>query len=327
MSKIVYLLGAGASCNCLPTVAQLKDRIQALIDKLRDDEFNIIEQPNLIENKPNSHLIQKFIDDLSWMNELNSNHYSIDTVAKKLFLTGENLNYQRLKYILSNYFLIEQKLNKPDNRYDFFFASVLSHLHKLPKNLKILSWNYDNQFELSFKEYLHDKSAANARSHLKINEKFNVGLWEEKDPFIYKINGSCGISDYNGGSNSLLGFFQLSTNDFVKEVIKHHYIIMSSISHFPSMSFSWEKPEVSLKWIENIMIDCDVLVAIGYSFPFFNREIDKKIFSSGNLEKIYVQNPNAEEIIEKMNGMHIFSRNTQFVPNKSTSEFLIPFEF
>ena len=43
--------------------------------------------------------------------------------------------------------------------------------------------------------------------------------------------------------------------------------------------------------------DARILVIIGYTFPFFNREIDREIFSNmPNLEKIYVQDPNADKV-------------------------------
>jgi hypothetical protein len=43
---------------------------------------------------------------------------------------------------------------------------------------------------------------------------------------------------------------------------------------------------------KEIIIGSDILVIIGYSFPFFNREIDKEIFNvlcQTGLKKIYYQ--------------------------------------
>jgi hypothetical protein len=327
MSKIVYLLGAGASCKCLPTVAQIKDRIPILIESLKNDKYLLNDQHPLIEGKINSEVIDRFIDDLAWMNDLNSNHYSIDTVAKKFSLTNDERNYKRLKLIISNYFLIEQKLNKPDDRYDFFFASILSDGIQLPKDIKILSWNYDNQFELSFSEYCHDKTTNTARHILQVHEKFYRGIHQVDDPFIYRINGSLGQFSRDGNYNSFLDMFQSSERDFIRRIVVNHFTSLSSNNFYSGLSYSWERPGITSDSIEKIMKNCQVLVTIGYSFPFFNREIDRKILSSPNLEKIYIQNPNSEEIEEKIKGIHLFSSNTQFIPNKSTSEFLIPFEF
>lgn len=68
-------------------------------------------------------------------------------------------------------------------------------------------------------------------------------------------------------------------------------------------TFAWEKSTKSaellryrMKISQNIVKDSDVLVVIGYSFPLFNRLIDKEIFNSltesGKLKKIYYQDPN-----------------------------------
>lgn len=327
MSKIVYLIGAGASCQSLPMVSQIKDRIPNLIGLIKKDSFGLNDQHTIIPGKSNLEIIDKFIEDLEWMNQLNSNHYSIDTFAKKLFLTKDKINYCRLKLILSNYFLIEQKLNKPDIRYDFFFASIFSNEVDLPKDIKILSWNYDNQFELSLGEYIHDRSLNSARQSLRVQEKFYNGIHEEPDPFLYRINGSFGYFTDDESYKNFLDLYSLSQREFLRKILIHHNSNLNSDNYKSGLSYSWEKPKITFDYIDNIMKDCEVLVSIGYSFPFFNREVDKKIFSSSNLDKIYIQDPCADEIIEKIKGMHVFSRNTSFVPNKSLTEFLIPFEF
>jgi len=54
---------------------------------------------------------------------------------------------------MSIFFTAEQVRMQPDYRYDSFFASILNDLQSFPENIKILSWNYDLQFEISFAEY------------------------------------------------------------------------------------------------------------------------------------------------------------------------------
>jgi len=86
------------------------------------------------------------------------NHASIDTFAKKLYIKNEQHNLLRLKATLSCYFLILQGLNNVDQRYDTFFASITNKDENenviLPDNIKIISWNYDIQFEKAFNIYL-----------------------------------------------------------------------------------------------------------------------------------------------------------------------------
>ncbi len=71
------------------------------------------------------------------------------------------------------------------------------------------------------------------------------------------------------------------------------------------LKFAWENlnPDYSLKkddCLEKALLIAErtqILVIIGYSFPGFNREIDKKIFNKMlGLKKIYIQSPNAESI-------------------------------
>ena len=71
-------------------------------------------------------------------------------------------------------------------------------------------------------------------------------------------------------------------------------------------------------------------VVIGYTFPFFNREIDRKVFElMPNLKTIYVQDPNAENImknvdpvlsdLQRANGINVN-------PIINTDQFFLPSE-
>ena len=68
------------------------------------------------------------------------------------------------------------------------------------------------------------------------------------------------------------------------------------------ISYAWEKewgsdrdyPYVNerLNYAKAAARAAEILVVIGYSFPFFNREIDKIIFSEmPTIKKIYFQDP------------------------------------
>ena len=54
------------------------------------------------------------------------------------------------------------------------------------------------------------------------------------------------------------------------------------------------------------MMHTKVIVIIGYSFPYFNREIDKLLFKDlGGIDKIYIQDLNGEKIKEYLLGSNI----------------------
>ncbi len=74
-----------------------------------------------------------------------------------------------------------------------------------------------------------------------------------------------------------------------------------------------------------------ILVVIGYSFPFFNREVDKKIINnikkSGNLfKKIYYQDP-IKDGQQLRSQFDIKAGHVEIVHIKDTTNFFVPFEY
>lgn len=160
MSKIVYIFGAGASfgkrdkdhniLEGLPIIDELAFRINKMINKIRINDTEINSQ-----HKATSKQVDTLIENLEWLKTASENHKTVDTFAKKLFVTKNAVDYNRLKNALSAYLTLEQLFNKPDSRYDAFIASLLgSTIDDFPKDVSILSWNYDCQFEIAYSEYL-----------------------------------------------------------------------------------------------------------------------------------------------------------------------------
>lgn len=141
----------------------LKDRTR---ENLNEQAFETL--PPLV--KEHNHIISKFIDDMNWLKKEAFHHQTIDTLAKKFYLT-ENADLKKLKRTLITYFTIEQLLFIPsapnedysfnktkELRYDSFFAAILekgpnNHI-SVKSNIKILTWNYDQQIELALKAYV-----------------------------------------------------------------------------------------------------------------------------------------------------------------------------
>jgi len=115
---ITYLFGAGASCEVLPLVDNITERMYALAVKLKKYSGKI--DPNL-ETELNS-----LVRDIKELSEEAAGHASIDTYAGKLFLTQNEKKLVWLKKVLSFYFLLEQFFldGKTDRRYDLFWASL-----------------------------------------------------------------------------------------------------------------------------------------------------------------------------------------------------------
>jgi hypothetical protein len=117
---------------------------------------------------------------------------------------------------------------------------------------------------------------------------------------IYKINGTAGF--YNGTDHEDRYPWEDSISVF-DAVLKTYAIAMDDgYNLVPALSFAWEDEHKYssglgiIELAERAAMQTDALVIIGYSFPFFNREIDKRII--GVLDpstKIYIQDrdPNA----------------------------------
>lgn len=335
MSKVTFLFGAGASAESIPVVNKINDRLAEVVELLKKSEFDLSDQeyfPHL-PNKSKQQYRNELISDFEWLLSESKNHYSIDTFAKKLFITWEDYDLNRLKIVLSIYFHIIQSLEKPDSRYDSFLAAILKTSTTLEFELDILSWNYDFQLELAMAEYSGQRDIHHNGSLLNVNQK-NLSFRHEDHPFgVFKLNGSACLADKTRFRHYI--FYQILHEEFTIEqfenVVKQYGYKDLPSSDKPSslLSFAWEEEnqqsilELCTKRMEN----CEVLVVIGYSFPFFNRSVDRKIFGKlPKLRKIYVQDLKANEVIERIEAIIGSNSGIQLVPRFDVSQFLLPNE-
>ena len=331
-NKVVYLFGAGASRNALPIINEIPARLNVLVEKLQLPEY-------LLDDKPVNHLgidlpsLKKcqdsIIESLKWLHKESKNHASIDTFAKKLFVKNKTADLNRLKNALSIFFICEQALNKPDNRYDSFYASILQKDVKLPSNIKILSWNYDYQFELALSEFTDNKNINTQCSTLRvIGKKEN---YDVNDGFgIIKLNGSIGfihtIDLYRYTSSDFAPFNKL----FVEEMTKNYACVSSSMDVGSLLSFSWEtehaEKSIAQYAVENTH-DAVALVVIGYSFPFFNRDVDREIINNmSNLKRVYFQAPDADTLKERFQAIRKDLTGIELIPKYDVGQFFLPNE-
>lgn len=250
-----------------------------------------------------------------------------------------NLNdLGKLKTITSLFFTYLQSLNKLDNRYDSFFASILGESYfDLPKDITIISWNYDNQFEIAYSKY------SNITSVLEIEENLNVfhkgvrlDYENSKDKFsIFKINGSTGIyiKDTSDKVTLIKNFDEFGKENFFRDKILIPYLkfMEDPINHKRhSLSFAWEKNHFNKEMFESLfsrVSDATQLIIIGYSIPFFNRKIDKDIFKSmPNLKKIIIQDLNPNLIKQRIELLLETERKIDWVLNTDLYQFALPYE-
>lgn len=338
MSKIVYLFGAGASfgkrdekdknviLEGLPIVTEFPKQIDCLITRIKKEDTEAKSQ-----FKTNPEELEKLIKELKWLKESSENHQTVDTYAKKLWVT-EKTTYDKLKQILSVFLTLEQLFNKPDSRYDAFFANILGNgIDALPKDVTILSWNYDCQFEIAFSNYFSSKSLNYIWEHLNMNAKTVKNSSQNLGFNITKLNGSALAYDKDRLDLSFYdSFFGRQGMSELSHVIASQFSKGSNVRN--ALSFAWEG--VVKDFHDNIIQrvqDAEILVVIGYSFPYFNREVDRKILQSMyNLKKVYIQDPNYIEVKENMEAVltdsQLSSDNTKFVFKQGLTQFVIPNE-
>ena len=339
MSKVVYLLGAGASFGTrekgvgspvitgLPIVREVKGELENLT--------NILSSVSLCD-KELEESKQKLIKGFQKMKVACSDNATIDTYAKKLWLQGKNEDFSHVELLLTIFFIFEQILHKPDKRYDTFFASILERKHEcydeltFPDDIRILSWNYDNQLELVYREYLK-WDYARIRDVLGIYDVKGDGQKESmpKNCNIVKLNGTANFV----AEEDWLQYSETSTIDenILSNILRKYTECLQAgnCNGRIRLNFAWEERwsrDMLNKTIPNMVQDATALVVIGYTFPYFNRIVDRTIFAQmPNLKNIYIQDPEADRteqyikpvIPEKLADVKIH-------PLKDTDQFFLP---
>ena len=336
MSNVTFYLGAGASCNVLPLVKQIPDRLQNCIEFLSREELRLGDEniPNRSGQQQSIGVFQDMlIDDLKWLNSESRRHATIDTFAKKLLIRGENTNLNKLKSALIAFFTIEQFKNKSfDPRYDTFYSSIFEYSPRIPDNIRIISWNYDLQLEIALSEYSNTNRLDINANNLSHTSK---GHTHYKDDHFkcFKINGTADYID-KFGHRILLSDSPTSDLGLARKVVFNHYSAVERYEYNPLLSFAWEQESkrdgMCVDIVSSVVNDTsatEILVVIGYSFPFFNRKIDRKIISSMQLKKVYIQDINAASIIDRFLAIQPDIQKENIIPIQNDMEqFFIPHE-
>lgn len=351
MANVTYLIGAGASAGKrkgaeiiegLPCVNEIKRRLEILISAFQMAKFptefdwkNDHLELNILQDWENAKSM--IITDLQELKEICERNATIDTYAKKLRLKS---NYAGLAYIerlLTFYFVLEQILIAPDSRYDTFLANVLEEGMLFPENIKVISWNYDSQFEIAFDEY---------EQHFGLNIGSRISAEEGKKYDIIKVNGSARFNK--------MEFLPIMRNKWIKkieeskeelksldtvkvQILLGDIIILYKLFVFHSNPTRENNTELSFAFddttnndsifsrINEIIGLTDVLVIIGYSFPFFNREIDRKILNCLKPQaKIYIQDKYPNRIKQSFKAVKNNIPDGHFELKEETDQFFLP---
>jgi hypothetical protein len=319
--KVTYLLGAGASAQCLPTYSNFSERFKEFANFIRGKRDEANEKINT--------LLPEIVQLIDIIEKEFVFHNTPDLIAKKYFHKHSKEKLYIIKKVLILYFLYEQATNRQlydldnatvikdiiDKRYDAFLASLLKpipQIIELQENFNVLTWNYDLQLEISFSTYLERQIPFIqdfVQSYPKIQD--NRVLFDKSKFSIIHLNGiAYARPEKVKQSLDNVGLFAQQDLPFAIYLSDVYDAMLTSNPSHPIggenlLTFAWENinKDFSLKESDvlekamTIAEDTEILIIIGYSFPIFNRVIDKNLFSKMHkLRTIYIQSPQANEI-------------------------------
>lgn len=354
MSKIIYYIGAGASYGNknkrelldegtederllvhegLPVVNEIAKSLVAFqeavrnVDIIANKDYTFMDRYVTDGTKVN-YTRSRLLEDIKELYKAAKEHSTIDTYAKKLYLTKQVRQLEKLKNVLATFFIWIQLESKTDQRYDTFLANILQMDNLcLPLNISVISWNYDSQFELAYKNYsnnnlpIYDKLGENSMPNNQ-----NSGL-------IFKLNGSANFGDFNM-VDYILNHRERDVHPLVQLIEYYGHLEADTtelgFDFHSHLSFAWESTERQTEMIatiNQITSDTEAVVVIGYSFPYFNREIDRAIFSKvPTLKTIYIQDPNPESVEPSLRAVLDENRNVKIEYQKDCTQFYLPRE-
>jgi hypothetical protein len=239
-----------------------------------------------------------------------------------LFLLGnKTAELASLKLHLSMFFLFEpfiagvpdqrpgmQKYTTTytiDPRYMGWLAVLLNDGLEMNRRVRVLSWNYDYQVEYALARYCEAGATDQMHERYKIHPSVDGTAINKRDFFLTHLNGIAGQemrgAEINPWYRIHVGLFPGAATGVFKLYDSSDPLGVSFRSGFQErMTFAWEENEVAKQAIEQAeqaLRAADVLVVIGYSFPAFNRLVDRRLltaFDQGPTRKrLVLQNPSA----------------------------------
>lgn len=288
--KAIYYIGAGASAEALPVVKNWFESFEMLASYLKNDETI---DPSFSAFKNN--LVSK----LQWLSAKSVEFKTVDTFAKYLYLKGApDLN--ELKKTLNEFFLIQQLyFKKRDKRPLIFLTTVMQNGGVFPTNINIVSWNYDFQMQFAGEEFRNEKihiGASGVTTYKAPLISYYPKLGYRQDNEGAQLIQLNGIAGFYSTENFTTNLFQRNTPENLNQL----FDLLIKTESQNLLSFAWEQQyngcySKHVYRAAELMSEADIVVVVGYSFPYFNREIDNLIFTkfkeSDRKKIIYFQDP------------------------------------
>lgn len=326
-AKVLYIFGAGASYGALPVVEGLADDMRIMADDLDAKYGGRISDARIHEDH------KTFCESLRSLADMSEKYGTPDTYISSLSKRGEDI--KKFKNTLSLYFLIKQILDgKQDRRYYDLFSHI--EAFELGKSVYMFSWNYDYQAEFAIDE-CYGNSASQYFQGFPSYKIESRSRNLRREIALTHFNGIAGMMLENGACNQdfLDRKYEIGYESLLKFYYQKIYIYRASdVMHFGFKETQDNIPykDAAVEIAERIAKRIDVVVAIGYSFPVANRNIDARYFecfkkeNGGRSPRIYVQAPNADGIIKDVKTHFELSDEFQINAELDVDKFFIPKE-
>ena len=245
------------------------------------------------------------------------------------------------------FFTLEQVRTNPgdkqtiDTRYENFFAAILDSQRKIPESVKILTWNYDSQIEMALHAFQSD-TTRNSTTAYNIKTQYGILAKNSRDDFpldkkmIVMLNGTASFRNAVGESIPLFDNSNditfVSLVDVVTKKVQGYTETFSANNvEYSNLSFAWENDfegaNSFIGKVQDITKETTSLAIIGYSFPMFNREVDRKIIQNMvKLKTVYIQDPNAQNIRDRFKAIRDNISDENISLNGDTKQFVFPYE-
>ena len=197
----------------------------------------------------------------------------------------------------------------------------------MPTNLRVISWNYDIQFEKAFAGFLQQGDIAEAANALQVFP----GVPKERccrDLFsVFKINGTASMEDGKESGRlhtSYAQYLRADLKDALESALGFHE--QDSPEQLdPYLTFAWEDDGRRNDML-NLIVPVNTLVVVGYSFPLFNRDVDRNVLQRLSSKELYVQvGEDGHAVKERVIGLGIDAARVKIVDD--VDQFFVPHSF
>lgn len=308
--KVTYLLGAGASYEAVPVAKAMAKSMQQWV------AGPATSMPLHVRQHPQFEPFVRHIQELAVAAEREG---GIDAYARVLSLSQHSESIEKLRALkatLSCWLLARQRGGKIDKRYVHFLGALARGGSGEPVTFdhrsNVVTWNYDLQIELVCSLRL-GVPADQVVTVLKapppeFGQEIRI---DSNNFFLARLNGYAGAHRL-GASHPQAGQFQrvlelvLNEDSFgsMLEILDLYGKYLDENDLLPAIDFAWEPQSMWSHYLEHDVVEAlkktTHLVIIGYSFPAFNAEVDRRLLSTMEPTNIVIQDPNSGEVTGRL---------------------------